>query len=96
MDEEKEGRMIAGWEKHRGGPACTSRPATRRRNGEGAVDAEHSSLTPYQQFCLAHGVEHGHCPNHCEKPQPQLRRDRVLVCCWCSSPIVPCTPEICD
>jgi hypothetical protein len=51
--------------------------------------------TPYRQFCMQHGVDHGHCPNHCEKPQPQLR-DGVLVCCWCSAPIVPCTPAICD
>jgi hypothetical protein len=52
-------------------------------------------MTPYQQFLEQHRASHGHCRNGCEKPQPQLRPDGVLVCCWCRSPIMPCTPEAC-
>jgi hypothetical protein len=51
--------------------------------------------TPYRQFCAQHAVTHGHCPDKCDKPQPQLR-DGAVVCCWCSAPIVPCKPELCD
>ena len=51
--------------------------------------------TPYQEFCSAHGVTHGHCPNGCEHRQPQLAGG-IMVCCFCRTPIVPCVPEVCN
>lgn len=56
----------------------------------------------YYLWCLARGVQHAHCPDGCDHPQPILADDGELYCgrCWVQdrvkSRMVPCTPEACD
>lgn len=56
--------------------------------------------TDYQIWRGAHGVQHGHCPEGCENPQP-YEHDGELICGLCAafsdrrSIMIPCHPEIC-
>lgn len=60
----------------------------------------------YTQWCIRNNCCHGHCPHHCEHPQPIAvvmngETDVTLICgrCWCKngevSPMVPCVPTTC-
>lgn len=53
-----------------------------------------------EEWYLAHGCDHAHCPCDCEHPQPWVTGDR-LVCGCCAvdgelCDMVPCTPEVCE
>lgn len=47
-------------------------------------------------------VDHAHCPNGCEKPQPAQQPDGRLLCMKClvlsgvEAEMIPCTPDVCD
>jgi hypothetical protein len=54
-----------------------------------------------QAWYHANNCTHAHCPQNCEHPQPLLH-DGELLCGRClillgeRSPMIPCTPAICD
>jgi hypothetical protein len=60
----------------------------------------------YAEWRALYQVTHGHCPKHCEHPQPLGIEDVVtgrdlLVCGACFAQGVlcemrPCTPSLCD
>lgn len=57
-------------------------------------------MTPYQHWCRAHMVDHGHCPLECESPQPIVYQG-TLICGRCAAiegvarSMVPCQPNAC-
>jgi hypothetical protein len=54
-----------------------------------------------KEWYKVHGVNHAHCPNGCEHPQPFIINDE-LMCGRCAHkdgifvPMVPCRPEVCQ
>jgi hypothetical protein len=55
----------------------------------------------YSIWCFLRGCTHGHCPDHCEHPQPILLATGQFVCGRCLirfgeiSEMIACTPDNC-
>lgn len=60
------------------------------------------SVDQYRALCQQQGVTHFHCPDGCEHPQPFMDDEGDYLCGRCffvygrMTPMVPCTPDICD
>jgi hypothetical protein len=58
-------------------------------------------ISPYQAWCNLNDCAHGHCPQGCEHPQPQLAIDGRMICgkhFYDDNEIVeiiPCNPATC-
>jgi hypothetical protein len=54
----------------------------------------------YREWCEANDCSHGHCPLHCEHPQPEVLEGGRVVCGSCLSvglitDVVPCGEDNC-